>query len=123
MIGESEGLEHVYERIPGAAREWGAIYLSFGRDPATGQEVPFTSAPGPWPASVASSMWAMNSGWLIGLMGKQTLFYDIELHADRPNRGVYYPCERRVLQGYPNREERYWPNTIPFTGGNCPWIP
>jgi len=67
-------------------------------------------------------MWAMNEGWLVGLMGKQALFYDIQLYGPRPVRGKFYPCERRILQGYPLREERSWQGTAPFSGGACEFI-
>ena len=61
----------------------------------------------------------MNSGWLAALMGKQAQFYDIQLFQPRTSRGKFYPCERKILQGYPLREERPWQQSMPFTGGPC----
>lgn len=121
VIGEGEG-NGVYARIPSAAAAWGALYFTFGIDPATGREAPFSSEPDPWPPAYIKFMWAMNEGWLVGLMGKQTLFYDIQLYGERTMRGKFYPCERRILQGYPLREERSWQGTAPFTGGSCEFI-
>lgn len=119
VIGEGEG-SAPYARIPSAAAAWGAIYFSFGIDPATGREAPFSSEPTPWPASHMKFMWSMNSGWLSGLMGKQAQFYDIQLYGPRSiPRGIFYPCERKILQGYPLREERSWQGTAPFTSGTC----
>ena len=119
MIGEGEGLPNVYTRIPSAAAAWGAIYLSFGIDPDTGQQAPFSSDPFPWPPAYDKFLWSMNSGWLATLMGKQAQFYDIQLFAPRISRGKFYPCERKILLNYPLREERPWQQTLPFTGGAC----
>ena len=119
VIGEGEGVPGVYTRIPSAAAAWGAIYFSFGIDPNTGKELPFSSEPFPFPPSFEKFEWAMNSGWLAVLMGKQAQFYDIQLFEPRQARGKFYPCERKILLNYPLREERSWEQTIPFTGGAC----
>lgn len=119
VIGEGEG-GNVYTRIPSAAAAWGAIYFNFGIDPQTGRQAPFSSEPTPWPASYLKLQWSMNEGWLAALMGKQAQFYDIQLYGPRPPpRGIFYPCERKFLQGYPLREERSWQGTAAFTGGAC----
>lgn len=120
VIGEGEGQLNVYNRIPSAAAAWGAIYFTFGIDSDTGREAPFSSEPFPWPPAYDKFQWSMNSGWLAILMGKQAQFYDIQLYGPRTNgRGKFYPCERKILQGYPLREERSWQGTAPFTGGAC----
>lgn len=116
VIGESEGGD-VFTRIPSAAAAWGAIYLSFGVDPDTGRQVPFNSEPAPFPGAYDKFIWAMNSGWLAALMGKQAEFYDIQLYGPRPPpRGKFYPCERKILLNYPLRTERPWQGTAPYTG-------
>lgn len=120
LIGEGEGIANVYTRIPSAAAAWDAIYFNFGIDPETGRQAPFSSEPTPWPASNLKFMWSMNSGWLAALMGKQAQFYDIQLYGPRtPSRGIFYPCERKILQSYPLREERSWQGTVSFTAGVC----
>ncbi len=85
-------------------------------------QAPFTNEPYPWQDETLKFNWAMNSGWLSALMAKRALFYDIQLHAPRRKRGIFYPCERTVLQSYPFREERPWQAWAPFAGGSCKWI-
>jgi len=121
IIGEGEGrdsnnVELPYVRIPSAAANWQALYLTFGVDPVTGQQAPFSRDGDP---NNGKFMWSMNSGWLAGLMAKQAVFYDIQLWQPRIGRGVFYPCERRNLANYPLREEQNWMMSFAYTSGTC----
>jgi hypothetical protein len=119
LVGEGEGYDLPYIRIPRAARAWGAIYLSFGVDPVTGQELPFGASPSDWNPVIERTVWTMNWGWLNAMMGKGAYFYDIGNYAGRQYRAKFYACERRTLQGYPLREERTQGDTLNWTPATC----
>jgi hypothetical protein len=119
LVGEGEGYEQPYIRIPRAARAWGAIHLSFGVDPVTGQELPFGATPADWDETIERTVWTMNWGWLNAMMAKQAYFYDIGNYAGRPNRAKFYACERHTLGTYPLREERTQGDTVHWTPAPC----
>lgn len=122
VIGEGEG-GGIYRRIPLAAQAWNAIYLTYGVDPSTGAEAPFSDAPPEtWPDVYYRYMWEMNHGWLHALMAAPAMFYDVQLHGPRARRGFFYPCERKVLETYPLREERPWLEWAPYDNTPCSFM-
>lgn len=112
VIGEAEG-GSVYQRIPAAALEYGAIFYNPGM---------FSSQPES--PENAKFMWAMNQSWVDFWRHLQSHFYDIGLYNGRIGpRGIFYPCERVELEGYPHRSEEWRFDTENFNYGNCQFLP
>lgn len=108
VIGEGEGPERPYERIPNAARDFSAIFFDLGVDDQ-GNPIRFTSEQ--WTTRTNELLWSMNSGWLWTMELRQALFIDIGRFNGRDSRGEFYECEREQLAVYPHRQEEFYQNT------------
>ena len=95
VIGEAEGDDGLANRIPNAAAIYGAQYYDPGE----------FSAPKNFDEKDRSFIWAMNFAVIRLWAQSNATFYDIGRYQPRVTRGLFYPCERVVLEGYSNRLE------------------
>jgi len=116
VIGEGERHPAPYLRIPAAAVQYGAMYFQL----TDSQDQGLPKQDGQWTHETDVAAWAVNLGWMSLMISSQAVFYDIGLYEGRsPNRGIFYPCERQVLEGYFPRNEVVGIGTLNHTYGVC----